>query len=135
MRHNVKGRKFGREAGHRKAILNNLVKSLIEHERINTTLAKAKEVRGLVERVITYGKKDSVHNRRLAFKVLQSRSLVKKVFEELAPGYTERNGGYLRVLKNGYRRGDCAPMAVIEFVERQSVSSDNNNIKAEDLAE
>lgn len=134
MRHNVKGRKFGREAGHRKAVLSNLVKSLIEHERINTTVAKAKEVRSLVERVITYGKNDSVHNRRLAFKVLQNRSLVKKVFEEIAPGYANRKGGYLRVLKNGYRRGDCAPMAVIEFVEREAISSIDENIKAEDLA-
>ena len=134
MRHNVKGRKFGIEAGHRKALLDNLVKSLIEHERIKTTVEKAKEVRSLAERVITYGKNDTVHNRRLAFKVLQNRSLVKKVFEEIAPGFANRKGGYLRVLKNGYRRGDCAPMAVLEFVERETITSAKDNIKAEDLA-
>ncbi|MCF7919714.1 MAG: 50S ribosomal protein L17 [Candidatus Cloacimonetes bacterium] len=134
MRHKVRGRKFGREAGHREALMENLVKSLIVHERINTTLAKAKEVRSLCERVITYGKKGSVHHRRLAFKVLGNRTLVKKVFDEMAPGYMNRKGGYLRVLKNGFRRGDCAPMAVIEFVERDIVSADSNNIKAEDLA-
>jgi large subunit ribosomal protein L17 len=134
MRHKVRGRKFGRETGHRNSIMRNLVKSLILHGRISTTVAKAKEVRGLAERVITYGKKASVHHRRLAFKVLGNRTLVKKVFDEMAPGYMNRKGGYLRVLKNGYRRGDCALMAIIEFVERESVEAGSDVIKAEDLA-
>lgn len=135
MRHKVKGRKFGREADHYKSVMRNLVLSLVEHERINTTLAKAKEVRSLAERVITYGKKNTVHHRRLAYKVLGNRTMVKKVFDEIAPGYMDRNGGYLRILKNGYRRGDCAPMAIIEFVERTEIAAKSDAIKAEDLAD
>ena len=115
MRHKVSGRKFGREKGHRNLMLKNLVASLVKHERINTTQAKAKEIRSLAERVITYGKKGTVHHRRLAFKVLKNRDLVKKVFDEIAPRFETIEGGYTRVLKNGYRRGDCAPMAIIEF--------------------
>ena len=117
MRHRVSGRKLGREKGHRNLMLKNLVASLVKHERINTTQAKAKEIRSLAERVITYGKKGSVHHRRLAFKVLKNRDLVKKVFDEIAPRFVTTEGGYTRVLKNGYRRGDCAPMAIIEFTE------------------
>lgn len=117
MRHKVSGRKFGREKGHRNLMLKNLVASLVKHGRINTTQARAKEIRGLAERVITYGKKGSVHHRRLAFKVLKNRDLVKKVFDEIAPRFETTEGGYTRVLKNGYRRGDCAPMAIIEFTE------------------
>lgn len=115
MRHKLSGRKFGRETGHRNLMLKNLVASLVKHERINTTQAKAKEIRSLAERVITYGKKGTVHHRRLAFKVLKNRDLVKKVFDEIAPRFETTEGGYTRVLKNGYRRGDCAPMAIIEF--------------------
>ena len=117
MRHKVSGRKFGREKGHRDLMLKNLVASLVKHERINTTQAKAKEIRSLTERVITYGKKGTVHHRRLAFKVLKNRDLVKKVFDEIAPRFESTEGGYTRVLKNGYRRGDCAPMAIIEFTQ------------------
>ena len=120
MRHRVHGRKFGREAGHRKALLRNLVKELVKHERINTTQARAKEMRSLAERVITYGKKDSVHGRRLVFRVLEDRTLVKKVFDELAPRYKDRPGGYTRIYKRGYRTGDCAPMAIIELVDRNT---------------
>jgi large subunit ribosomal protein L17 len=134
MRHKVSGRKFGRERDHRRLMLRNLVKSLVEHGRINTTVAKAKEIRSLAERVITYGKKGSVHHRRLAFKVLQNRDLVKKVFDEMAPRYATREGGYTRVLKAGYRKGDCAPMAIIEFVEGADVTAKGDAIKAEDLA-
>lgn len=115
MRHKVSGRKFGREKGHRNLMLKNLVASLVKHERINTTQAKAKEIRSLAEKIITYGKKGSVHHRRLAFKVLKNRDLVKKVFDEIAPRFETTEGGYTRILKNGYRRGDCAPMAIIEF--------------------
>lgn len=116
MRHRVKGRKFGREKGHRDLMMKNLVKSLVEHGRINTTQAKAKELRGLAERIITYGKKGTVHHRNLAYKFLQNRTLVKKVFDEIAPKFKDVEGGYTRVIKNGYRKGDCAPMAIIEFV-------------------
>jgi large subunit ribosomal protein L17 len=98
-------------------MLHNLVKSLIEHGRINTTLARAKEMRSLAERCVTYAKKNDVHNRRLAYKVLQDRDLVKRLFEDIAPNYATRNGGYTRVLKAGNRRGDNAPMAIIEFVD------------------
>jgi len=133
MRHKVHGRKFGREKGHRDLMLKNLVVSLVDHGRINTTVAKAKEIRSLAERVITYGKKGTVHHRRMAFKVLQNRDLVKKLFDEIAPGYADREGGYTRVLKNGYRKGDCAPMAIIEFVERNTATSEAS-IKTEDLA-
>ena len=118
MRHRVEGRKFGREADHRKAMMHNLVKELVKHERITTTHAKAKEARRLVERVITYGKKGAVHHRRLAFKVLEDRSLVKKLFDEIAPRFEERQGGYTRIYQTGPRRGDCAPMAIIELVDR-----------------
>ena len=133
MRHKVSGRKFGREKGHRDLMLKNLVVSLLDHGRITTTVAKAKEIRGIAERVITYGKKGTLHHRRLAFRVLQNKTLVKKVFEEIAPGYGDREGGYTRVLKNGYRLGDCAPMAIIELVEANH-NTDSNDIKAEDLA-
>ncbi len=117
MRHKLSGRKFGREKAHREAMLKNLVKSLIKYERIKTTLHKAKEMRSLAERVITYGKKDSIHGRRLSFKVLQDRDLVKKVFDEIAPRFAERKGGYTRVIRAGFRRGDAADMAIIEFVD------------------
>jgi len=119
MRHKVSGRKFGREKGHRDLMLKNLVASLVKHERINTTQARAKEIRSLAERVITYGKKGTVHHRRLTFKVLKNRDLVKKVFDEIAPRFETTEGGYTRVLKNGYRRGDSAPMAIIEFTQRE----------------
>ena len=118
MRHRVEGRKFGREADHRKALMNNLVKELVRHERIVTTHAKAKEARRLFERVITYGKRGEVHHRRLAYKILADRSLVKKVFDELAPRYENRSGGYTRIMQYGQRRGDNAPMAILEVVDR-----------------
>ncbi len=132
MRHRVDGRKFGRETGHRKAMLRNLVKDLVKHESINTTQARAKEMRKLAERIITYGKKGSIHHRRLAFSVLQDKTLVKKVFDELAPKFQERSGGYTRIMKTGFRRGDCAPMAIIQFVEGNEETVDNN-IKTDDL--
>ncbi|MDY6914972.1 MAG: 50S ribosomal protein L17 [Candidatus Cloacimonadota bacterium] len=134
MRHKLEGRKFGRETDSRRLMLNNLLKSLVEHGRINTTQAKAKEIRRLADRVITYGKKDSIHHRRLAYKILQNRDLVKKVFDELAPKFKNRKGGYTRILKNGFRRGDCAPMAIIEFVKPTSKDTEKEGIKAEDIS-
>lgn len=120
MRHNVQGRKLGREKDHRDAMLKNLVVSLVQHGRINTTLAKAKEMRSMAERMITHAKKDTVHYRRQVYKILKDRDLVKKVFDEIAPKFREREGGYTRVLKNGFRKGDCAPMAIIEFVGNET---------------
>ena len=133
MRHKVKGRKFGRERDHRRLLLRNLAKSLVEHGRINTTLAKAKELRGIAERLVTYAKVDSVHHRRLAFSILNNRTLVKRLFEEIAPRFKEINGGYTRVIKNGHRKGDNAPMGIIEYVEGAKIAEDDN-ISAKDLA-
>lgn len=134
MRHKIRGRKLGRERDHRVLMLKNLVSSLVEHGRINTTEAKAKEIRSMAERVITYGKKGTVHHRRLTYKILKNRDLVKKVFDELAPTFIDRNGGYTRVLKNGYRKGDYAPMAIIEFVKSTSDEKKKGKIKTEDIA-
>jgi large subunit ribosomal protein L17 len=124
MRHRVEGRKLGRPSDQRSAILKNLVKSLIMHERIKTTTARAKEARRLTERVITYGKRaqeetGSVHQQRMAFRILGDHDLVKKVFDELVPRYTARTGGYTRILQIGFRKGDCAPMALLELVDRK----------------
>lgn len=121
MRHRLEGRKFGREADARRLMMRNLVKSMVEHGQINTTLAKAKEMRRFVERLVTYGKNDTVHSRRLAYSVLGNRDLVKKLFDEIAPAFTDRNGGYTRVLKAGFRKGDNAPMAIIQFVEESTI--------------
>ncbi|MEN6445058.1 MAG: 50S ribosomal protein L17 [Candidatus Cloacimonas sp.] len=133
MRHRVEGRKFGREMDARRLMMNNLVKSMIEHGQLTTTLPKAKEMRRYVERVITYGKNDTVHSRRLAYSVLGNRTLVKKLFTEIAPAFEGRNGGYTRVLKAGFRKGDNAPMAVIQFVEESTIKPKKNAIKAKDL--
>jgi len=133
MRHRVEGRKFGRETDQRRLMMNNLVKSMIEHGQITTTLAKAKEMRRYVERVVTYGKNDTVHSRRLAYRVLGDRTLVKKLFTEIAPTFQDRNGGYTRIIKAGYRRGDSAPMAVIQFVESSAITPKKGHIKAKDL--
>ena len=118
MRHLKKGRHLHRTSSHRKALLRNLAISVLTHECIQTTEAKAKEVRGLIDRVITWGKRGDLHARRLAVRQVQSRSLVKKVFDELAPRYRERPGGYTRIIKAGYRPGDNAPMVVLELVDR-----------------
>ncbi|MBP7205547.1 MAG: 50S ribosomal protein L17 [Candidatus Cloacimonetes bacterium] len=133
MRHRVEGRKFGREMDARRLMICNLVKSMIEHGQITTTLAKAKELRGYVERVVTYGKNDTVHSRRLAYSILGDRTLVKKLFTEIAPAFAGRPGGYTRVLKAGFRRGDSAPMAIIQFVEESTVKPKKDHIKAKDL--
>jgi large subunit ribosomal protein L17 len=118
MRHRKAGRKLGRNATQRKAMISNQAKSLIEHERITTTVPKAKELRRFVEPLVTKAKDASVHRKRQAFAKLQDRGAVSKLFDELAPRYDKRPGGYTRILKAGYRDGDNAPMAVIEFVDR-----------------
>jgi len=135
MRHRLEGRKFGREKAHRTALFNNLIKSMIisPKGRITTTLAKAKSLRSYVERLITYGKKDTVASRRMAYAVLGNRTLVKKLFDEVAPAMMDRQGGYTRVLKAGFRKGDSAPMAIIEFVEGTEVKTADTTIKAKDL--
>lgn len=133
MRHRDSGRKFGREMDARRLMICNLVKSMIDHGQITTTLAKAKELRGFVERVVTYGKANTVHARRLAYSVLGSRTLVKKLFDEIAPAFAGRDGGYTRVVKSGFRRGDDAPMAIIQFVEASVIKPKTDSIKAKDL--
>jgi len=124
MRHRKSGRKFNRNSSHRKAMFRNMSASLFEHELIRTTLAKAKELRGKAEPLITLAKTDSVANRRLAFDRLRDRAIVTKLFEELGPRYKERPGGYLRVLKCGFRPGDNAPMAYVELVDRPVVAEE-----------
>ena len=119
MRHLKAGRKFGRTSAHRKALFRNLVGALIQRERIRTTLAKAKELRGKVEKTITLGKKGTLHARRLAFKLAPQKETVHKVFGDLAERYANRPGGYTRIIKIGPRRGDNAPMAFIELVDRE----------------
>jgi large subunit ribosomal protein L17 len=118
MRHRHSGRKLNRNSSHRKAMFKNMAVSLFEHEVIRTTLPKAKELRGVVEPLITLGKKDSVANRRLAFARLGDREAVTKLFNEIAPRSASRPGGYVRVLKAGFRQGDKAPMAIVELVDR-----------------
>src|SRR5438876_6260376 len=115
MRHQKKTIKLGRTADHRKALLANQVCSLIEHQRIKTTLAKAKAVRPLAEKMVTLGKKGSIHARRTALATLRQKTLVKKLFDDIAPRSTERNGGYTRIVKLGQRKSDSAPMAFIEW--------------------
>lgn len=117
MRHQKKTIKLGRKAEHRKALLSNLVCSLLEHQRIKTTLAKAKAVRPLAEKMVTLGKKGSIHARRTAFATLRHKSAVKRLFDDIAPRSTERNGGYTRIVKLGRRKSDSAPMAFIEWVD------------------
>ncbi len=118
MRHRNGLRKLNRTASHREAMLRNMAVSLLRHEAIKTTLPKAKELRRVVEPIITLGKAPSLANRRLAFDRLRDREIVGKVFDELGPRYASRNGGYLRILKMGFRVGDNAPMAYVELVER-----------------
>lgn len=118
MRHRKSGRKLGRNSSHRKAMFSNMTTSLITHELIKTTVAKAKELRGIAEPIITLAKEDSVHNRRLAFARLRDKAAVGKLFTDLGPRYQGRPGGYIRILKCGFRDGDNAPMAYVELVDR-----------------
>mgnify|MGYP001597145338 FL=1 len=118
MRHGNGPRKLNRTSSHREAMLRNMTVSLLRHEAIRTTLPKAKELRRVVEPIITLGKKPSLANRRLAFDRLRDREIVGKVFNELGPRYASRNGGYLRILKTGFRVGDNAPMAYVELLDR-----------------
>lgn len=121
MRHRQSGRQLNRNSSHRKAMFRNMVNSLVEHELIKTTLPKAKELRRFAEPLITLGKNDSVANRRLAFDRTRDKATVGKLFSDLGPRYQERPGGYIRILKAGYRTGDKAPMAYVELVDRPVV--------------
>ena len=125
MRHQKKTVKLGRTADHRKALLANQVCSLIEHSRIKTTLAKAKAVRPFAERMVTLGKRGSLHNRRTAIAYLHQPDMVKKLFEEIAPRSASRNGGYTRIIKLGPRPSDAAPMAYLEWVDSAPVAADD----------
>jgi len=117
MRHRMRGRKLGRSPAHRKALFRNQLASLVREERIKTTLHKAKELRPIAEKMVTQGKRDTLHARRLVNRWLPERLLVKKLFDDIAPRFQERPGGYTRIIKLGPRRGDRAEMAVIEWVE------------------
>lgn len=123
MRHRNAGRKLNRTSSHRKAMLSNMAVSLFTHELIQTTLPKAKELRRVAEPLITLSKEDSVASRRLAFARLRDRKVVSKLFNELGPRYQARPGGYLRILKCGFRNGDHAPMAYVELVDRPEATA------------
>ena len=134
MNHGKVHRKFNRHSGHRKAMLANLAASLIKHEQIVTTLPKAKDLRPVVEKLVTLGKRGGLHARRQAISQMRDVAMVKKLFDVLGPRYKERNGGYLRVLKAGFRHGDSAPVAVIEFVDRDVDAKGLDSGPAQDKA-
>ena len=123
MRHRKSGRKLNRNSSHRKAMFKNMAASLVEHEVIKTTLPKAKELRRVAEPLITLAKEDSVANRRLAFDRLRNKAAVGKLFTDLGPRFKERPGGYLRIIKCGFRHGDNAPMAYVELLDRPAVEA------------
>ena len=118
MRHGNSGRKLNRTSSHRKAMFANMATSLIEHEQIMTTLPKAKEIRPIVEKLVTLGKRGDLHARRQALSQIRDNDAVRKLFDAIATRYATRNGGYIRIMKAGFRTGDNAPMAVVEFVDR-----------------
>lgn len=124
MRHRHGLRKLNRTSSHRQAMFRNMANALLRHELIKTTLPKAKELRRVVEPLVTLGKKPSLANRRLAFNRLRDREIVVKIFDELGPRYANRNGGYLRILKCGFRNGDNAPMAIIEMLDRPDLDAE-----------
>ena len=128
MRHRKTGRRLGRTTSHRRAMVRNMVTSVLDEERIVTTTPKAKEVRKVVDKMITLGKRGDLHARRQAQSFIQDKNVVAKLFNELGPEYADRNGGYTRIIQTGNRRGDCAPMAILELVNYQDkleVEEDN----------
>tara|TARA_R110002126_G_scaffold122963_3_gene264795 strand:- start:504 stop:935 length:432 start_codon:yes stop_codon:yes gene_type:complete len=138
MRHGKAGRKLNRTSSHRKAMFANMAASLIIHEQITTTVPKAKEIRPIVEKLVTLGKRGDLHARRQALSQIQDKEAVKKLFDAIAARYATRNGGYLRIMRAGYRFGDNAPMAIIEFVERDVTAkgaADKARVAAELAAE
>ena len=139
MRHGIAGRKLNRKSSHRIALLKNLSKSLIVNEQIETTLPKAKDLRPFVEKILTMGKSNTLHSKRKVLSYLGDQSLVNKVFDVLAKRYSKRNGGYVRIIKSGFRYGDSAPKAIIELVERDvdakgKIDKDKSKIKEQDSA-
>ncbi|RCS24099.1 50S ribosomal protein L17 [Phyllobacterium salinisoli] len=138
MRHGNSGRKLNRTASHRKAMFANMAASLIEHEQIVTTLPKAKEIRPIVEKLVTLGKRGDLHARRQAISAIRDVALVAKLFDTIATRYATRNGGYIRIMKAGFRTGDNAPLAVVEFVERDvdaKGAKDRARVEAEAASE
>ncbi|MEP3438128.1 MAG: 50S ribosomal protein L17 [Hoeflea sp.] len=138
MRHGNSGRKLNRTSSHRKAMFANMATSLIEHEQIVTTLPKAKEIRPIVEKLVTLGKRGDLHARRQAISQIRDNDAVRKLFDSIATRYATRNGGYIRIMKAGFRTGDNAPMAVVEFVDRDpdaKGSKDRARVEAEAAAE
>ncbi|KJV08930.1 50S ribosomal protein L17 [Elstera litoralis] len=136
MRHGMSGRKLNRTSSHRKAMFANMAVALIKHEQITTTLPKAKDLRPIVEKLITLGKRGDLHARRQALAVLQDEVVTRKLFDAIAKRYDSRAGGYTRVLKAGFRYGDAAPMAVIELVDRDKAAKglDSGQIYEEEIA-
>ena len=130
MRHRQSGRKLNRTSSHRKSLFKNMSQALLKHEQIVTTLPKAKELKRVVEKLITLGKKGNLHSRRLAFNQIRDKDIVSKLFDNLAKRYSDRKGGYTRVLKAGFRYGDSAPMAVIELVDRDENAKGVGEINA-----
>ena len=142
MKHRIKGKKLNRTSSHRKALFKNMAQSIIKHEQIITTLPKAKTMRPIIDKLITLGKKGSLHARRQAFSQLRDNNMVSKLFGDLASRYADRKGGYSRVLKAGYRYGDSAAMAVIELVDRDESARgkdsgpvQNNNVNEDETKE
>ena len=134
MRHRKSGRKLNRNSSQRNALKKSLAISIIEHESVKTTLAKAKEIRGFLEPLVTLAKDNTVANQRLAYSRLQSKEAVAKLFDELGPRYKDRPGGYLRVIKRGYRPGDKAPAAQVEFVQEEAEEQEDTESLAEETA-
>ena len=130
MRHRQSGRKLNRTSSHRKSLFKNMAQALLKHEQIVTTLPKAKELKRVAEKLITLGKKGNLHSRRLAFNQIRDKDMVSKLFDNLAKRYSDRKGGYTRVLKAGFRYGDSAPMAVIELVDRDENAKGAGEINA-----
>lgn len=134
MRHGMRGRKFSRKSAHRKSMFSNLASALIKHEQISTTLPKAKDLRPVVEKLVTLGKRGDLHARRQVLSVLKDAELTNKLFSAIAERYKTRQGGYLRVLKAGFRYGDNAPMAIVEFVDRDVAAKGKDSGRVEEVA-
>ncbi|BCB95543.1 50S ribosomal protein L17 [Dissulfurispira thermophila] len=123
MRHKVAGSNFNRTTNQRKALLRGLVSSLFEHQRIETTLSKAKAIKGIAERLVTFGKRGDLHSKRMVMSYIPNRAVVTKLFSDIAPRFVDRNGGYLRIIQTRQRVNDRAPMAIIEFVDYQDIKA------------
>lgn len=123
MRHKVAGSNFNRTANQRKALLRGLVSSLFEHQRIETTVAKAKAIKGIAEELVTFGKRGDLHSKRMVMSYIPNRTVVSKLFSEIAPRFADRNGGYLRIIKTRQRVNDRSPMAIIEFVDYENTKA------------